>query len=119
MRISDWSSDVCSSDLWGCRCSKRLHCWRGSESRLGSRDLTLPHPNPLQQAGEGELVPCGKSGRGRRGDRREELFRMTEEIMVHVNPREPRVAGGENGVLHALPMQRGRWGGVEGKINTR
>src|SRR3546814_8401113 len=37
MRISDWSSDVCSSDLWHVRCL-RVRCRLPGRSRLFRRD---------------------------------------------------------------------------------
>src|SRR3546814_16507250 len=37
MRISDWSSDVCSSDLW--RWREPLTCWR-RESRLPRKTIS-------------------------------------------------------------------------------
>src|SRR3546814_17676181 len=52
MRISDWSSDVCSSDLlgsvWtlGCELSRRFrhHLERGRQRQHGGRYAGVPHP---------------------------------------------------------------------------
>src|SRR3546814_3074564 len=48
MRISDWSSDVCSSDLGGCPiwCRERLDCWA---SMCASRaSVTIVTTSPYQ-----------------------------------------------------------------------
>src|SRR3546814_20894285 len=56
MRISDWSSDVCSSDLLVLRAANPQHGWLGA-SRVASADGTLtldqiPLPDsPLYKAG--------------------------------------------------------------------
>src|SRR3546814_4249413 len=58
MRISDWSSDVCSSDLLSCGCQRRdcilarqcscLHAGSGRRQRGGS-----PHDKRASRLGEG------------------------------------------------------------------
>src|SRR3546814_2370291 len=55
MRISDWSSDVCSSDLGG-----------DGRRRQGKRDsetMETSHENPLDQGTQASA--CSKSGAGR------------------------------------------------------
>src|SRR3546814_13716429 len=62
MRISDWSSDVCSSDLTGTtdlECfSERLRGLRGLV--LGNTQLTpVPHEGGVKISGFGQSVPRG------------------------------------------------------------
>src|SRR3546814_8399695 len=119
MRISDWSSDVCSSDLvlqvtFGELSEAQIAAYVATGEPMGKAgayaiqgggeafirhlfgsysgvmglplfetaallegfgiavgfsrpDAPSPHPSPA--SGRGGVVPCGKSGRGRRGDR--------------------------------------------------
>src|SRR3546814_11968753 len=41
MRISDWSSDVCSSDLWASACRFRARSWRRMAAGYGSRRMRV------------------------------------------------------------------------------
>src|SRR3546814_17294974 len=62
MRISDWSSDVCSSDLFG---TKRLTLDRGRPVGIDLHDHLAEHPSePHQRHGHGD----GALGRLCRGD---------------------------------------------------
>src|SRR3546814_5125583 len=60
MRISDWSSDVCSSDLDECRMAMRA--WRAPQQNVvyadvdGNVGFFVPGDLPIRKAGEG-LVP--------------------------------------------------------------
>src|SRR3546814_5118549 len=68
MRISDWSSDVCSSDLWPCLrggvCGKQdpdrssRRSWKG-RFRLRSRLLMKPGPESGPGRGDDCSVPRG------------------------------------------------------------
>src|SRR3546814_10385005 len=49
MRIRDWSSDVCSSDLTRCGCARRRSIRRGSSRR--SSGPTRPKPTGLMTMG--------------------------------------------------------------------
>src|SRR3546814_2815574 len=53
MRISDWSSDVCSSDLLLCLCAgdRRLRAKRGPDGRLADRN-----PRPCRSSFGGTVV---------------------------------------------------------------
>src|SRR3546814_8679773 len=53
MRISDWSSDVCSSDLSGAVSLRRLCGER--ESQVTRRGVNLPQPRPRAGRGPGIL----------------------------------------------------------------
>src|SRR3546814_10321545 len=57
MRISDWSSDVCSSDLWHAgpcplqmRLGNRRSCWQARKRSAPDRDASRPalHPDMPQ-----------------------------------------------------------------------
>src|SRR3546814_20380124 len=50
MRISDWSSDVCSSDLETCRRQKRGDCRRFVLTSAPVRGLGLIHPAPYTKS---------------------------------------------------------------------
>src|SRR3546814_18730412 len=68
MRISDWSSDVCSSDLLArnARTAERLgNAFRGRDARKVYWAITVGVPNPRQ----GQLdLPLGKIG-GKGGEK--------------------------------------------------
>src|SRR3546814_19225216 len=63
MRISDWSSDVCSSDLAGAVMLGKLNL---DEFAMGSANMTShygPVENPWKSRGDNRpLVPGGSSG---------------------------------------------------------
>src|SRR3546814_10158102 len=54
MRISDWSSDVCSSDLLGVGAPTVLHDWP-----LSMAALARPHPGDARLCERFELFVCG------------------------------------------------------------
>src|SRR3546814_6929708 len=63
MRISDWSSDVCSSDLKGC-----LQLFTGNESIMSEvqdfiRETVTANPVVLFMKGTAQFPQCGFSGR--------------------------------------------------------
>src|SRR3546814_6475951 len=63
MRISDWSSDVCSSDLKGC-----LQLFSGNESIMSEvqdfiRETVTANPVVLFMKGTAQFPQCGFSGR--------------------------------------------------------
>src|SRR3546814_5891292 len=66
MRISDWSSDVCSSDLCCPRCRAR---WSRKSARCWTRSFPRPRKDPtptlLPQAGEGLWSTCRVQARAR------------------------------------------------------
>src|SRR3546814_2100487 len=83
MRISDWSSDVCSSDLSGCGSSSG-HCTEGEWHRAGEGSVFLstkqPDPQPLMCSG------CG----GQRSpeimlELIEQLFKLAVGEMFHAD----------------------------------
>src|SRR3546814_7963640 len=59
MRISDWSSDVCSSDLggsiWDVACDIALPC--ATQNELTGKDATTLIKNGVQLVGEGANMP--------------------------------------------------------------
>src|SRR3546814_981227 len=64
MRISDWSSDVCSSDLRQHRHPRPGIGQIAEDVALGAivdRDDMGPLPQPLPQAGGGSLIPLPQS----------------------------------------------------------
>src|SRR3546814_11052018 len=73
MRISDWSSDVCSSDLDGIGSTEMLHIFlsnRPGNVRYGTTGEAVPgydlrivdeHGNNVEQGGIGELLVSGPS----------------------------------------------------------
>src|SRR3546814_13293178 len=61
MRISDWSSDVCSSDLRARWSRKSARCW----TRSFPRPRKDPTPTLLPQAGEGLWSTCRVQARAR------------------------------------------------------
>src|SRR3546814_12703326 len=74
MRISDWSSDVCSSDLWlrstSSRCAKPRG-WR-RRSAGGCRSGLRPRHRPMSECpGVGDVAPTyGSTGASRSEERR-------------------------------------------------
>src|SRR3546814_14105952 len=63
MRISDWSSDVCSSDLWvkGPEYAKQLLSWRerlGAPNSQGGRPQALPTDKPRKRGMSGNSASC-------------------------------------------------------------
>src|SRR3546814_8754472 len=56
MRISDWSSDVCSSDLWKCQ---KLSGYRGASSarRPRANDRTNPASAPTRRTSSVTTLP--------------------------------------------------------------
>src|SRR3546814_13282710 len=53
MRISDWSSDVCSSDLVGRRVVKPIEGMTGAMAALagGDKSIRVPHANRADEVG--------------------------------------------------------------------
>src|SRR3546814_487834 len=58
MRISDWSSDVCSSDLFRARCGRGVGAGHGSLGRFGKRKGA-----PAGQPGAGQERDAAEGGR--------------------------------------------------------
>src|SRR3546814_14641554 len=80
MRISDWSSDVCSSDLAGNRTLRNIALSRGDP-----KEPPLPYPVPEQvdegrDVGEGGLAAIGNHVEGQGlGQREGELHTLDNE----------------------------------------
>src|SRR3546814_15690409 len=83
MRISDWSSDVCSSDLTGTPSSSASHvspspaCGRGRREAPGegaafdvAGQKPGPHPNPSPEGGRGATDRSIRSARYARSEER-------------------------------------------------
>src|SRR3546814_13833020 len=94
MRISDWSSDVCSSDLIGNR--------RDRETRLAQQCLTLLHVGALQ-AGDHRLLQAGLLARG--GDAFGDAVAAPHAV-VHVDE-EPLDRRGQGEQLERIGNARG------------
>src|SRR3546814_7380974 len=60
MRISDWSSDVCSSDLGGDDAIDHRIVDPGGESRDDRGDVVL-HDRTIRKRVPGSLDPCGQN----------------------------------------------------------
>src|SRR3546814_1838424 len=94
MRISDWSSDVCSSDLLG---------HRTRQPRLDAADAVLhldlrlaDRRSRLEGDGDGD-APRGVRGRlevDQPGDAVQLLLDRTGDALVHLLRRGPRIIGG-------------------------
>src|SRR3546814_18223030 len=56
LRISDWSSDVCSSDLWVCQVHRADPCHRGPERRLAYRPSYLSSTGSIQEERGGPVA---------------------------------------------------------------
>src|SRR3546814_2498890 len=57
MRISDWSSDVCSSDLSSSSCRTRTRCWPARPSTGPSRSCrSRPASSPVRRRSDGYQV---------------------------------------------------------------
>src|SRR3546814_8959537 len=78
MRISDWSSDVCSSDLWPALCRARQTGWRGA----------LAGPYLVEAVRDADLGgrPANRAGRDHRARRpvvaRTEICAMTAPVIT-------------------------------------
>src|SRR3546814_14609778 len=77
MRISDWSSDVCSSDLWVSYVASEGGPMVRELERAGAKHITLPlaSKNPWRM--------------GKNTDRLEQLIRELPIDLVHVRSRAP------------------------------
>src|SRR3546814_16687036 len=82
MRISDWSSDVCSSDLWGCEARESIHGnyhdFFFGRSRKGRQKRNRWRRYPACCGG---LRPGFTEGRSFRKGRRSEERRVGKECV--------------------------------------
>src|SRR3546814_146457 len=110
MRISDWSSDVCSSDLQGAAPTPR-HAEQGR--RMGT-DPAVPlaeevGPTVAQGEAAAQVLSDGGPDEALHGRRPEAL--VVAAVRQHRDAQgrrpEPEVVGGQQG-LHTDPVVRGR-----------
>src|SRR3546814_4285710 len=105
MRISDWSSDVCSSDLdrslrGDRRADGQGRCLRHPGRRRGVRQQAFRElfgRHGLAAVRDRAPAAAVRNRAARQLDRG--AGRMSEEILVNVTPRETRVAVVENGKI--------------------
>src|SRR3546814_9771826 len=92
MRISDWSSDVCSSDLPGfpgCSCVirtrpdpfwiKDLQAGRGRMESVAAPSVPSPPPGPVEENPQGQRNAQDQDASGRGQALPEDRFRRSEE----------------------------------------
>src|SRR3546814_14324070 len=66
MRISDWSSDVCSSDLSGCACERAAQMGSGACRRAGP---CLSRSRTDEAGADGDRSPAARAGQAEDGAR--------------------------------------------------
>src|SRR3546814_18281625 len=126
MRISDWSSDVCSSDLHARRRVSRqlrelsLQHLFGTEERIGPLEHQPRGWTSLEQGGEGLKQPVDSLVRGHRADMHDDEIVTTADPFAAPRPPRSRTGGiarGMTAVGH--DMSAFGWGATNHKGSVR